>query len=144
MRRGASHHDQTRAGCYRGTTLRVVETGTLRTATLFPKPLYSQPAEHNPLAHALLARHPALFAGAAVAWAVAFSAIVLLWRHRAAGWVAVLLAFGHAIGGSTWLARHGPGGWALAVVYLMLAAWFARASWRRAGLIEPAQRIRGS
>jgi hypothetical protein len=93
---------------------------------------YSQPVEHNPLAHALLARHPALFAGAAVAWAVAFSAIVLLWRARASGWVAVLLALGHAIGGSTWLARHGLGGWALAVLYLALAAHFAHTCWRRA------------
>jgi hypothetical protein len=93
---------------------------------------HSQPAEHNPLAHFLLRQHPALFAGAAGAWAVAFSAIVVLWRHRVSDWTATLLAFGHAIGGSTWLARHGPGGWALAVAYLALAAAFSRACWRRA------------
>lgn len=96
---------------------------------------YTQASEHNPIAYPLLTLHPALFAGAAVAWAVIFGTIVLLWRSRLSDWLAILLTLGHAVGGSTWLARHGAGGWVLAVAYLGVAAWLAGICWRRAGLV---------
>ena len=94
-------------------------------------------AERNPLAYWLLALHPYVFAGAAVGWAVLFGSVVLLWRHWWANALAVLLTIGHAVGGSSWLARHGAGGWALAVGYLLVAAWLAKWCWRRAGWGRP-------
>ena len=95
---------------------------------------YAQASEENPIAHPLLAIHPWLFACAAGAWAVIFGLVVVLWRHCLSDWLAILLAFGHAVGGSTWIARHGSGGWVMAITYLIGAAWLTGKSWRRAGL----------
>ena len=95
---------------------------------------YSQALEHNPLAYLILARDPALFVGASLAWAVIFSIVIVLWQNRVSDWIAVLLAFGHAVGGSTWLARHGGGGLLLAIVYLAVASRVSGACWQRAGL----------
>jgi hypothetical protein len=95
---------------------------------------YSQAVEHNPLAHPLLSWHPALFVGVALGWAVAFGTVVMLWRNRLSDWFAILLALGHAVGGSSWLARQGVVGWVLAVAYLVVAAGVSGVCWRRAGL----------
>ena len=95
---------------------------------------YSKAVEHNPLAYPILARHPVWFVGTGLAWAVVFSTVIVLWRSRVSDWIAVLLAFGHALGGSTWLARHGFGGLVLAIVYLAVASRVSGACWRRAGL----------
>jgi len=99
---------------------------------------YAQASEENPIAHPLLAIHPCLFAAAAIAWAATFGSVVLFWRHRLSDWLAILLALGHAVGGSTWIARHGWGGWVMAITYLIVAAWLAGSSWRRAGLGQTA------
>ena len=110
---------------------------------------YSQALEHNPLAYQILAWHPVWFVGASLAWAVVFSTVIVLWRNRVSDWIAVLLAFGHALGGSTWLARHGVGGLLLAVVYLAVASRVSGACWRRAELgsesrTEPRGRVAGA
>lgn len=95
---------------------------------------YSQALEHNPLAYPILAWHPVWFVGAGLAWAVVFSTIIVLWRNSVSDWFAVLLAFGHALGGCTWLARHGTGGLLLAIVYLTVTSKISGACWQRAGL----------
>ncbi len=94
---------------------------------------YQQATEHNPFAHWLLSYDPRFFEIAAIVWATMFSTLVLVWRHWLSNTLAILLTIGHALGGSTWLARHGTIGWALAVVYLVVTAWLTRHCWQRAG-----------
>jgi len=89
--------------------------------------------ELNPVALVLLAVSPWLFVGLAVAWAAALGAGVLWWRHPCAEWLAVGVAFGHALGGSSWLIRLGPWGWFPVVGYLVLASQLSRWCWRRSG-----------
>ena len=91
--------------------------------------------EANPLARILLVRSPELFAGLAIIWALAFGLFVLRGRQPYAGWVAVVVGFAHAIGGTTWLSRWGAWGWVIAVSYLILASQLARFCWKRAGFI---------
>jgi hypothetical protein len=95
---------------------------------------YSQAVEHNPLAYPILAWHPFGFIGAGLSWAVVFSAVIVLWRNRVSDWIAVLLAFGHAVGGSTWLARHGFLGLIAAIAYLAVTSRISGACWQHAGL----------
>jgi hypothetical protein len=95
---------------------------------------YCQAIEHNPIARPFLVVHPWLFAGFALVWAVMFSLVILYWTHPGSGWLAILLALSHAIGGSSWLTDYGRFGWVLAIAYLAIAAWLSRISWRRAGL----------
>ncbi len=101
---------------------------------------YSTAAEYNPIVFPLLARHPALFVAGALLWLGLAAALVLLWRHSLTVWLAMAIALGSALGASTWLARHGAGGWILAVVYLSAAAIISRACWRRA-LVAHADRL---
>ena len=93
---------------------------------------YSLAIEGNPLAYPLLAHSPWLFIGAALVWAVLFSTVILLWRHRAAEWLAVLNTVGHTFGGACWLARLDAVGWALTVLYLVSVTLGMRWCWRRA------------
>lgn len=89
--------------------------------------------EFNPVAHPLLARSPWLFLGLALLWLAAVSSVVVLWRHPLGGWVSVILAVGHAVGGASWLERHGSWGLAAAGVYLVVAAQGSAWCWRRYG-----------
>lgn len=93
---------------------------------------YSTAEEYNPVAYPLLVRHPALFLAGAIVWLAVFATVVLCWHHPLAAWLAIGVALGSALGGSTWFARHGTMGWLLAVVYLSAAAFLSRACWRRA------------
>lgn len=102
---------------------------------------FASAVEVNPLAHPLLAAHPLVFAGAAAVWAVAFSVVILCGPPSVAKWSSYSLALGHAIGGGTWLARHGTSGWVAAVVYLFAASWLAGICWRRASRPTPAGAI---
>lgn len=92
--------------------------------------------EANPVARPLLVVGPWVFAALAVAWLAVVTAVVLLWRHRLAEWVAVVLTVGHAIAGGAWLARSG-GWWVLAGCgYLAVATVVANWCWRRAGWVR--------
>ena len=93
---------------------------------------YGLAVEGNPLAYPLLAYSPWLFAGAALVWGVLFSAVVLLWHHRAAEWLAVLNTVGHTFGGACWLAWPGAVGWVFAALYLVAVSLGIRWCWRRA------------
>lgn len=87
--------------------------------------------EGNPLARPLLVAGPAVFAAAAAVWLAVVASVVLLWGHPAARWVAIAVAVGHAIGGASWVARHG-GWWLLAGCgYLAAAAVLSRWCWQR-------------
>ena len=81
----------------------------------------------------ILTNGPRWFAGLAVVWLGLLSSIILLWRHPFSPWLAVGIAFTHALGGSSWLAREGSWGWVAAIVYLGFAAEFSRWCWRRSG-----------
>ncbi len=93
---------------------------------------YGLAIEGNPLVRPVLAYSPWLFIGAALVWAVLFSAVVLLWRHRAAEGLAVLLTVGHTFGGASWLVRSGVIGWPFVVLYLVLVCIGIRWCWGRA------------
>ena len=93
---------------------------------------YGLAIEGNPLVRPALAYSPWLFAGVALAWGVLFSAVVLLWRHRAAEWLAVLNTVGHTLGGASWLARLGAVGWVFVVLYLVAVTLGTRWCWRHA------------
>lgn len=92
---------------------------------------YGSAVEANPVAYALLALGPGPFAGLAVAWLAGVSALVAGWRHRLTGWVAVVVAVAHAVGGASWLTRAGPWGLAAAGAYLAAAAQVSGWCWRR-------------
>ncbi|MFO0796950.1 MAG: hypothetical protein U0804_05695 [Gemmataceae bacterium] len=87
--------------------------------------------EANPIAYPLLARGPAAFVAGAALWLVVLSAVVVMWRHPLARWLAVGVALAHAFGGACWLARIGPGGLVAAVGYLAAAAQASAWCWRR-------------
>ena len=93
---------------------------------------YATATEYNPIWSPLLARHPAAFVAGALVWLAVFAAIILKWRHPLAAWLAIAVAMGSALGGSSWFARHGAAGWLLAVLYLSAAAHLSRLCWRRA------------
>jgi hypothetical protein len=88
--------------------------------------------EANPLAYPFLAAHPALFVGVAFLWGGVVAGVVLCWPHPFVLWLPLAVAFGHAVAGSTWLARFGELGWAGAVLYLVIAAGFTQWCWQRA------------
>jgi hypothetical protein len=92
---------------------------------------HSLAVEGNPLARPFLEAGPGVFVAWAAAWAVLVSLAVLGWRHRISTAIAIFVTFGHAIGGSTWLARSGGWSWLLAIAYIVVAAEFARWCWRR-------------
>jgi hypothetical protein len=93
---------------------------------------YAAAVEGNPLALPLLVCGPCVFVALAVAWGLGVALLVTRWRHRASDGLALLFTFGHAVGGSTWLARFGPWGWLAATAYLAAAAEVTRWCWRRA------------
>jgi alpha-beta hydrolase superfamily lysophospholipase len=99
---------------------------------------FASAQEFNPLANALLRLHPLLFVSAALAWAVAFTAIILTWRSRLAVVMAFLITFLHAVGAATWLMRGGVPGYVAAVGLLFAAErlWHACSS-RSAGRSRP-------
>ena len=80
---------------------------------------YSLANEGNPLARPFLVGSPWLFLAGAVVWGVLLAAVVLLWRHRAGEWLAVLCTLGHAFGGACWLALYGAVGWVFVLLYLV-------------------------
>ncbi len=93
---------------------------------------YTTVTEYNPVWSPLLSRHPLLFVAGAITVLAVFATIILKWRHPLAAWLAVGVALGSAIGGSSWFARHGTAGWLLAVLYLSAATYLSRLCWRRA------------
>lgn len=92
--------------------------------------------EANPIARPLLATNPWLFAGLAVLWASVLAAVIVAWESRWSNLLAILVAFGHALGGSSWLLRTGDWGFALAGGYLVLAAQFCFWCWKK-GTVQP-------
>ena len=94
---------------------------------------YGTAVEANPIAFPFLLRSPWLFVAATVIWGLFVGTLVLAWRHPTSAWVAVLVAVGHAIGGSSWLVRWGPCGWGVAIGYLAVASQVSRSCWRRSG-----------
>src|SRR5262245_25095332 len=93
---------------------------------------FHEAVEGNPLAFPLLARGPWVFAAVAAAWGVALVLVLGWWRHAASDWIAALVALGHAVGGSSWLARFGEWGWVAAIAYLAAVSEITRWGWRRA------------
>ncbi|QDU18328.1 hypothetical protein [Urbifossiella limnaea] len=92
---------------------------------------YGSALEANPVAYPLLARGPWLFVASAVGWFAVLSAVVVTWRRPFAGWVAVVVAAAHAVGGACWLARIGPWGLVAAVGYLAAGAQASTWCWCR-------------
>ena len=99
---------------------------------------HSTASELNPLGYPLLAFSPWLFIAVAVSWLGLFSAFIIGLPRRLAGWLAVGIALGHALGGSTWLSRDF--GIVAAVAYLAIGAELSAWCWRQYGL----RRIDGS
>jgi hypothetical protein len=97
---------------------------------------YGALIEGNPVAVPLLLRGPWAFLTAALLWCVAILFILGRWRHPIADWCAVLIAFGHALGGASWLIRHGVWGWLAAAAYIALAAEATAWCWRRSRTAE--------
>jgi hypothetical protein len=98
---------------------------------------HAEPLEANPLARAVLRFGPRWFLLAAGLWLAVFAPLILFWRHPASAWLAVLLAVGHAIGGSTWMTRLEPIGLLAALGYLTLAAQASFLCWDRFGRSRP-------
>lgn len=65
--------------------------------------------EGNPQFDWLLRQHPALFAAALGAWAVALAGLILVLPRRLALWLWLGAAAGHAWGMTTWLRFLWPG-----------------------------------
>lgn len=96
---------------------------------------YGSAVEANPVAYPLLTRSPWLFVVLAAVWLVAFSVVVICWRHPATGWLAMFVAAAHAVGGASWLTRIGPWGLVAAVLFLVFAAqvsWWCRGRFSQA------------
>ena len=95
---------------------------------------YDTVEEGNPVARGLLLLGPWTFVAAALAWAVLFSAVILVGRRS---W-AVLLSFGvtfpHALGTAYWLPRHGLDGIAAALLVLVAAERLLTWSWGRSDI----------
>lgn len=92
---------------------------------------YGTAVEANPIAHLLLAHSPWLFVGLAVVWLALFSVVLIGWQHPWVGWVAVIVATAHAIGGASWLARHGGWGLVAAIAYITAVSQASGWCWRR-------------
>jgi len=86
--------------------------------------------EANPVWWYFLNLGPAPFLAAALSWALAFTAILILWRHSWTRVMAFLLTLGHAIGAGTWLWPHGLAGKVAAVALLLVAERLLSWSWR--------------
>ncbi|MGL4419096.1 MAG: hypothetical protein ACRCZF_00395 [Gemmataceae bacterium] len=91
---------------------------------------FSTAIEANPIAYPILANSPWLFIGLATLWLILVSIIVVRWNHVLSGWMAVFVAFAHAIGGASWLVKLGPWGLFAAIVYIAGAAQLANWCWR--------------
>jgi len=91
--------------------------------------------EANPLACGLLLVSPWLFLGLATAWVLVLGLIVKTWTPRFAVWlpaaIVVINTLAHAIGGGSWLMRHGTWGWIAMIVYLAPVAEFTKWCFRR-------------
>ena len=92
--------------------------------------------EANPIGYILLVRSPWLFLFCAIVWMSVLSGTILFWRKPIAEWLAVVVAFAHAIGGCSWLIRSGDLGWLWGIVYLVIASQVSRWCWRRGGWVK--------
>jgi hypothetical protein len=97
---------------------------------------YAAAIEANPFAYPFLAQGPLLFAFSALVWAMFLGLLVACFSHRLVRWLTIVSAASNAIGGCTWLVRHGSWGWALAVPYLVVAAEVSWWCWRRSGWVS--------
>jgi hypothetical protein len=95
--------------------------------------VYGEAVEANPVAHPLLVRSPWLFVAFASCWLAVLSGIIACGPPQVAGWVAVVVAAAHAIGGGSWLVRAGPWGLVAAGAYIVAAAQVSSWCWRRYG-----------
>jgi hypothetical protein len=105
--------------------------------------------EANPAGWHILRFGPAVFLSAAIAWALAFTAILAAWRHPWSRVLAFCLTLGHALGAATWMmwgteglfAAAGPpylperllAGVGLVFLAERLLSW----SWREPGVEAP-------
>ena len=92
---------------------------------------YAAALEGNPLVRPILAWHPLAFVAAATLWFSLLSVVILCWRRVAAVWLAVAVAFGHAVCGATWIARPGGLWWLAAGCYLWASAELVAGCLRR-------------
>ena len=97
---------------------------------------FDEVREGNPFFREMLVRHPAIFLAFIVAWGVAFSVILLRWRHPLAKVMAFLLTLGHAVGTGSWLIGHGAIGWAAALALLVASERLLEWSWRKSAPVR--------
>lgn len=94
---------------------------------------YSLVDELNPVGRWFLGLHPLAFAAALALWGVSFSVAITCLPQRAAFLASLGITLAHALGGATWLARHGLLGWLSAIAFLAAGSYLAEWSWRKAG-----------
>jgi hypothetical protein len=99
---------------------------------------YAAAAEANPFAHPLVAAGPWVFGLLAGGWAILLCILVLATSSRIIAWFLIALTVAHAIGASTWLARHGVWGWLVAIAYIFVVSEISWWCWRRAALASRA------
>jgi CHASE2 domain-containing sensor protein len=95
---------------------------------------YNSVVEGNFIAKQILLAGPMVFSICGLAWALLIGIIVLFQKHIATTFLATILALLHAIGGSTWIIKHGGLYWLVAIFYLIAASEFSWYCWRRANL----------
>jgi hypothetical protein len=78
--------------------------------------------ELNPIARLLLAIDPWAFGLGMLGWALAFTALIAGMPQRWALILAFALTVSHSIGACSWLVRHGPLGWLMAIACLAAAS----------------------
>jgi hypothetical protein len=86
--------------------------------------------EANPLAAWLLHAHPAAFAVAAAGLLAGYVVLIERLPSSLARVAAFVILFLHALGASSWLARHGLPGLVAAAALLAAASWLVGWSWR--------------
>lgn len=92
---------------------------------------YQTALEANPLADRLLKINPWLFSSGAALWLLLMTLVIRFWQSRWAVWSAIIMAMGHAVGGSTWLVKFNTWGLLFAIAYLVFAAQATSWCWRR-------------